>query len=255
VDELRTGAGRPGPPPALAAHLDALLGSWPPTGPLHVVGSVCREQPGWDGTVCPALAVVALGGTVLSVPPGQVGRVGALVADRGLPAVLGHLGPAVQQRSLRTVRWVLRYCTDPPALPPAGSWVSVADLPGPDWLRPFGGEVLVAVDDAGQHLGGVGIKRHPGGGAEIAVVVARRGRGRGLGRRLVAQAARRLRDEGAVPTYLHLADNVASARLATAAGFPDRGWEMVGALPPLSGWVRLQQLATRARLQQLVGRR
>ena len=39
----------------------------------------------------------------------------------------------------------------------------------------------------------------------------------------MAQAARRVLDEGAVPTYLHAVDNHASAHLATAAGFPDRG--------------------------------
>ena len=245
MDAFRTDVEQAAPPAPLTAHLDALLGGWPPTGPLDVVGSVRREEPGWDGTVCPALAVTALGGTVLSVPPAHADRVDALVATRGLPAVLGALGPAVRQRSLRSVRFVMRFCTDPPALPPAGSWVPAADPHGPDWLRPFGGEVLVAVDDAGRHLGGVGIKRHHGGGAELSVVVARHGRGRGLGRRLVAQAARRVLDEGAVPTYLHLPDHDASARLATAAGFADRGWRMVGALPPLSPRARLQNLARR----------
>ncbi len=38
-------------------------------------------------------------------------------------------------------------------------------------------------------------------------------------------------DEGAVPTYLHAPDNVASARAADAAGFPDRGWSVVGFFP------------------------
>ena len=45
----------------------------------------------------------------------------------------------------------------------------------------------------------------------------------------MAQAARRVLDEGAVPTYLHAVDNHASAHLATAAGFPDRGWAVYGA--------------------------
>ena len=53
-------------------------------------------------------------------------------------------------------------------------------------------------------------------------------RGRGLARRLVAQAARRVLDEGAVPTYLHDPANVASARVAEAAGFPDLGWKTYG---------------------------
>ena len=56
-------------------------------------------------------------------------------------------------------------------------------------------------------------------------------RGRGLARRLVAQAARRVLEEGAVPTYLHETANVASARVADAAGFPDRGWRAYGVYP------------------------
>ena len=32
--------------------------------------------------------------------------------------------------------------------------------------------------------------------------------------------------DGAVPTYLHAFDNEASARVADAAGFPDRGWHV-----------------------------
>jgi len=42
----------------------------------------------------------------------------------------------------------------------------------------------------------------------------------------VAQAARRVLADGAVPTYLHAFDNEASARVADAAGFPDRGWHV-----------------------------
>lgn len=59
--------------------------------------------------------------------------------------------------------------------------------------------------------------RQPGGG--------------GLARRLVAQAARRVLAEGAVPTYLHSRQNTASARVAEAAGFPDRGWLSFGVYP------------------------
>jgi hypothetical protein len=35
-------------------------------------------------------------------------------------------------------------------------------------------------------------------------------------------------DEGMVPTYLHDPANVASAHVAEAAGFPDRGWAVLG---------------------------
>ncbi|MGZ4551479.1 MAG: GNAT family N-acetyltransferase [Blastococcus sp.] len=49
-------------------------------------------------------------------------------------------------------------------------------------------------------------------------------RGLGLARRLVAQAARHVLDQGRIPTYLHTFDNVASSRVAAAAGFPELGW-------------------------------
>jgi len=39
---------------------------------------------------------------------------------------------------------------------------------------------------------------------------------------------RRILDEGAVATYQHAPDNIASARVADAAGFPDRGWRSAG---------------------------
>jgi GNAT superfamily N-acetyltransferase len=96
---------------------------------------------------------------------------------------------------------------------------------GPDQC----GEVLVARDpDTGAYLAGVGIKRHDQYGHEIAVGTDPAARGKGLARRLVAQAARRVLDEGAVPTYLHDASNVASCRVAEAAGLPDRGWVAFG---------------------------
>jgi GNAT superfamily N-acetyltransferase len=124
---------------------------------------------------------------------------------------------------------VFRWTTNPsPDLTDAGTW-RPSDAPGlPDWLRPFGGEVLVATDpENGQYLAGVGIKRHNAFGQELSVGTTPEARGRGLARRLVAQAARRLLDEGAVPTYLHDPANVASAKVAEAAGFADRGWSVV----------------------------
>jgi predicted GNAT family acetyltransferase len=88
--------------------------------------------------------------------------------------------------------------------------------------------VLIARDDEGRYLAGVGIKRHDGYGQELSVGTGPAARGRGLARRLVAQAARRVLDEGAVPTYMHALDNLGSARVAEAAGFPDRGWSAYG---------------------------
>jgi GNAT superfamily N-acetyltransferase len=214
----------------LASHLRTRLGRWPPADPLDVVGFPARQLPGWDGTVHPAVAVGGPGGTVLSVPPDRVERVRSLAA-RSPAALRRGLPRAVGRRSLITQEWVFRWSTEPAALPDAGVWTSVSSPAVPDWMVPFGGEVLLALGTDGAFLAGVGIKRHDRYGAELAVVTAAAARGRGLGRRLVAQAARRVLDEGAVPTYLHDAGNLASARLATAAGFPDRGWTAFGAAP------------------------
>ena len=91
--------------------------------------------------------------------------------------------------------------------------------------------MLVVRDADGDYLAGAGVKRHDAYGHELAVGTVPAARGRGLARRLVAQAARRVLDEGAVPTYLHERDNLASARVADAAGFPDRGWRAYGVYP------------------------
>lgn len=68
-------------------------------------------------------------------------------------------------------------------------------------------------------------------GHELAVVTEEAARGRGVARRLVATAARRVLEQGAVPTYLHQADNHASARVAEAVGFTDKGWKVHGLWP------------------------
>ncbi len=210
----------------LTAHLQTWLGRWPGTGPgLTVVGSPGRVQPGWDGAVHAVIGVTAPGGGVLSVPPAVAAAVAELIANGddgfGVPAVAGLAGS--------WFRGIFRWSTAPTALPDAGEWVR-ADAPSvPEWLRPFGHDVLVVVDpDTGEHLAGVGIKHHDEHGQELAVVTTEAARGRGLARRLVAQAARRVLDEGAVPTYLHAPDNHGSARVAEAAGFPLRGWSIHG---------------------------
>jgi GNAT superfamily N-acetyltransferase len=213
--------------PALTAHLRTWLGAWPGPAPgLTVVGSAARTEPGWDGQVHAVVGVSdADGRGVLSVPPERVGAVrSALAAGSG--GVAAAAGLADGPFFTGAFRW-----SDAPAdLPDAGEWVAADDPDVPAWLRPFGGKVLVAADPrTGEHLSGVGIKRHDAYGHELAVVTVPAAEGRGLGRRLVAQAARHVLASGAVPTYLHAPDNHASAHLAEAAGFPDRGWHVHGA--------------------------
>ncbi|MEU4701164.1 GNAT family N-acetyltransferase [Nonomuraea dietziae] len=212
----------------LDRHLADWLGAWPPSAPLSVVGSIRRSTPGWDGNVHPAIGVGSPAGAVLSVAP-PYGEEVAARAGEGL-AALGPLVPALVgfgERGWFTATF--RWSTAPAALPNAGVWKAADDASVPEWLRPFGGQVLVAEDPAsGEHLAGVGVKRHDAHGHELSVVTAQAARGKGLARRLVAQAARRVLDEGAVPTYMHATSNAASAAVAEAAGFPDQGWTAFG---------------------------
>ena len=211
------------------------LGVWPAAGVVRVVPSARRLVPGWDGRPQPLVGVTAgpeLGfATVLSVSPLRFPAVGALVhelaargrlADRAelrrrLPAEL-----AVPHRPVSAA--VLRWPASPAALPWVGPWRPADHRGLPGWLRPFGPQVLVALDRRGRYLAGAGIKRHSRHAHEIAVGTAEHARGRGLARSLVAQAATRVLADGAVPLYLHDAGNAASARVADAVGFDDRGW-------------------------------
>jgi GNAT superfamily N-acetyltransferase len=172
---------------------------------------------------------------VLSVPPGTeaaVRRLG-LSRDRLLSApeadeeLDAELVRGLGQERGRLGRGCFRWTVRPAELEDAGEWLPVSDPRVPSWLHPFNGDVLVAWDDAGNYGAGVGRKQHDRWGHELAVVTEEALRGRGIARRLVAQAARRVLADGAVPTYLHAFDNVASARVADAAGFPDRGWQFL----------------------------
>ena len=216
----------------LDAHLRAWLGQWPPRDEVDVVGAEVRERPGWDGQVRPLLGVHARGlGTVLSVDPRHADAVREVIeshgglTDRARASVAEVLGGGIVGTG------VFRHAEaipPPRQLPDAGIWVAVDDPRVPAWLHPFNGGVLLALDDDGTYAAGLGVKRHDAVGQELSVGTDPAHRGRGLARRLVAQAARRLLAEGAAVTYLHAPDNHASARVADAAGFPDHGWKVIG---------------------------
>ena len=215
------------------------LGLWPAAGKFRVVRSARRLVPGWDGRPH-ALVGVAAGpayghATVLSVPPARFHAVKSVVNDVAAAGSLsdrtrlgGELPAALGLPHARYTEAVLRWTTAPAPDPGRGRW-EPADAPGlPSWLRVFGPTVLVHRDADGRYLAGVGIKRHTELAHEISVGTAPEARDQGLARSLVAQAARCILDDGAVPLYLHDADNAASARVADAAGFPDRGWRWLG---------------------------
>jgi GNAT superfamily N-acetyltransferase len=194
----------------LDRFLEEWLGRWPPRSTREVVGSPLRAEPAWDGTLKPVQGVADEAGRwVVSVAPDRLALDDPLA---GLPVFEG----------------VFRWTEAPTPLEPVGRWLPHDDPVVPDWLRPFGGDVLVVLDDDGRYVAGVGLKRHLPSGWELSVGTEEAARGRGLARRLVSTAAAHVLDHGAVPLYLHTDDNVASAKAADAAGFPDLGWRTLG---------------------------
>ncbi|MFP5331299.1 MAG: GNAT family N-acetyltransferase [Acidimicrobiia bacterium] len=207
-------------------HLESWLGVWPPpTMSVTVVGSPRRISPGWDGSIRPVAGVQTPAGTVLSVPPDRVDEIRSLGED--LDSIGRHIGAVLDRPGARLFSGVFRWSDDPAPDRSRGVWVPTGDPRLPEWLTPFNGDVLVGLVD-GEVAAGVGRKQHDRWGHELAVVTEPGFRGQGWATDLVAQAARRVLDDGAVPTYLHAPDNDASARTADAAGFPDRGWRILG---------------------------
>src|SRR5262249_22107847 len=146
--------------------LSEYLGVWPPRERLTVVGSPVRARPGWDGVTRDVVGVAAPEGAVLSVAPDRAEAVRSAVsswadAPAALPAALGRPHAYVY---VGKFRWTFA----PTPLPDAGEWIDVADRRLPDWLRPFGGQALVALVD-GRYAAGVGLKRHNPAGIELSV--------------------------------------------------------------------------------------
>jgi GNAT superfamily N-acetyltransferase len=190
--------------------LEEWLGRWPATSDRDVVVHALRDEPEWDGVVRRVRGVAAGDGRwVVSIAPSVAG-----LDDPTAGAAM--------------FEGVFRYTESPIGLADTGTWVPATSPAVPDWLRPFGHDVLVVLDDEGRYVAGVGIKRHLASGWELSVGTEEAARGRGLARRLVATAARYCLDHGAVPIYLHADDNVASGKAADAAGFPDLGWRVLG---------------------------
>jgi GNAT superfamily N-acetyltransferase len=215
----------------LSRHLRSWLGTWPPSRRLVVVGSDRRVLPGWDGAVHPLVGIAAPEGIVLSVPPDRVAVVEQLAPDPADPSWEARLESAMARPGMVLGLGIFRAAAAVPLLPAVGEWVPADDPVVPAWLHPFGGEVLIARAADGRYAAGLGLKRHDGIGREISVGTGPAHRGRGLGRRLVATAARRVLERGLIPTYLHDPGNTASAAVAEAAGFPDRGWRVIGMWP------------------------
>lgn len=221
---------------SIAAHLRSWVGAWPPPGRgLTVVAVRARTAPGWDGNIRPLLgAVDADGDGIVAVAPDihlavtelLHGEPAAVLDDTDLCARVGAVvGGEGAVLGAGVLRWATELTTD---LEPLGEWLPHTDPRVPAWLHPFGGDALVALDDAGEYVGGVGVKRHDATGHEVAVVTDEEHRGQGIARRLVATAVRHELDLVPVVTYLHDPANERSAAVANAVGIPDRGWRVLG---------------------------
>ena len=218
---------------ALAEHLAAYLGAWPPPGDTQVVASRRRLEPAWDGALVLAVVVASPVGTVISVPPAALEEARQLAGQTAAAGFGEALAEAVGAPGRASPWLVLRWSSRPADLPPVGTWVEATRPDLPEWLRPFPPPVLAVFEDDGTFLAGLGIKPHTGPGQELAVGTETPARGRGLARGLVAQAARKVLAEGGVPLYVHHPANEPSARAADGAGFPDLGWRMlIVATPP-----------------------
>jgi GNAT superfamily N-acetyltransferase len=216
----------------LTAFLRSRLGVWPPEQPLQIVASPVRDAPGWDGSSIPMVGIESPDGTVISYSPTRFSG----ACDIDPVALEDELGTADVHMTIPRLfgrpdmhfgRAVFRYVDQPADLPEVGEWVPRNDPRLPEWLRPFNGDVLVAWDEKGEYAAGVGLKKHNDFGHEISVGTDPAHRGQGLARMLVAQAARQILRDGAIPIYLHGDRNAASSRVAEQSGFPDRGWHLV----------------------------
>ena len=218
---------------ASAGQLARLGSAGADAAAVTVVGSSARDQPGWDGELHQVTGVVdPRGRAVLSVPPAWLEAARRVASDGAdLDRVRHALPVAVGKADQVLYRAVYRWCEVPAsaaALPDVGEWLPYEDPRVPEWLHPFGGDALVVLDEKGGYLAGLGLKRHDQYVHEIAIGTTEAARGRGLARRLTARAARELLAQGIVPTYMHDPRNLASAKVADAAGLPDRGWGALG---------------------------
>lgn len=212
-------------PERLVEHLRARLGAWPPApGAVEMVGALVREREHGGRWWLPAFAVASPGGAVLSVAPAVAVRLGGRRVELDDLALWDEIAALGGDPEMGHGRGVFRWTERIADLPEAGEWLDPADPRVPSWLRDFDGDVLVCLGPDGAYIGGAGRKLHDRYAHEVSVGVEPEARGRGLARGLVVRLSRRILADGAIPTYLHDAQNAASCRVAEATGFPDRGW-------------------------------
>jgi GNAT superfamily N-acetyltransferase len=216
----------------LSAHLSNWLGAWPPDPGVHVAHAAARENPGWDGHLRELVGIETRSGTVISVARTYFEPVSRAVLDGGLEELERQLPEIFEHSGTRLRRGVFRYQQRLVGHDSRGSWFEPDDPRVPGWLQPFNAPVLMAFDGFGRYAAGVGRKRHDAWAQELAVTTEPTHRRLGYARELVAQAAERVYAEGSVSTYLHSPDNLGSAAVAEASGFPDVGWQILSIMRP-----------------------
>lgn len=225
----------------LDQHFRWWLGGPPVPGAGTLNVTAARDEPGWDGKARPIQGVTGPEGSVLAVAPGVAELLeGSTAADvfadasaiDGQERLARRLGVSAGY-GMPVFRWSEKAADGPDV----GEWTDPIDSRLPDWLRPFNGGVLAVFQD-GRYVAGVGLKRHNDIAFELSVGTDPEFRGQGFATDLVAQAARAIIAAGGVPLYQHGRGNEASARVADAAGFPDRGWHMLEIHPATTGIIR-----------------
>ena len=231
----------------LTLHLRHQLGTWPPEEPFVVATSPRRSLPGWNGRVLPFAGMSSPLGTVLSVPADRVAEARTLVRRAGTesPDLWEEVARTASRGRGHPARFVFRWTERVEfSGPEIGTWLARSDPRIPSWLRQYE-DVLAVVDDRAV-VAAVACKHHDRWARELTVVTDPAFRGRGYARGLVARVARRVLDEGAIPTYIHPEDNVPSARVAQSVGFDDRGWRSLEWVPRPSLTDRIHGRARRS---------
>ena len=215
------------PSDLLTLHLREQLGVWPPTKPVEVTTSRMRTSPGWNGVVVPFYTVTSPSGSVVSVPPDMVPEARALLgeeADRLDLDVLARIARHATRRTGSLGTFVLRRAAEEVLYtgPDVGVWLKNDDPLVPDWLRKYNGDVLVVLDN-GVAVATCARKRHDQWAQELMADTLPEYRGRGYARALMAQAARVILAQGALPTTVYRTDNAASIKVNDSLGFLDLG--------------------------------
>jgi hypothetical protein len=139
-------------PESLVGHLTSWTGGWPPAIPATVTGNPRNALPGWDGRIHPLNGVVdPAGRALIGVPPEYEAAAmdAAARAGRDLDGLLWVLPGVLDRPDHGVYAGTFRWTTAPAQMADAGEWIDADDPLVPDWLRPFGGQVLIARDADG----------------------------------------------------------------------------------------------------------